>query len=496
MGSARAFLPEMKAHYGRLRHYIDGQWSVQEGSDVLPVLNPATGREIAQVPLAGKDEVDAAASAAREAFPHWRETPPAERGRRLLALRGLLIRDAEMLARIIVQDMGKTIDEARGEVARAIENVEVAAGIPSLMMGYGLEDGAAAGIDEEVVVQPIGPFAAITPFNFPVMVAFWFLPYAVAAGNTFIVKPSEQDPVVQDLVFRLIEEAEFPPGVVNLVHGAKDTGEALIDHPDVRGISFVGSTPVARSIYARAAAHGKRVQCGGGAKNFLVVMPDAKLDGAVEAVIRSAYGCAGQRCLAGSAVLALDDIRERFMAKFHRAANDLRLGYGLDEATEMGPVISDAARRRVVDHIARGAEEGARVLLDGRGAEVPDYPGSFVGPTILDDVAPDMKVAREEIFGPVVSVLEAKSIDEAIETVNASRYGNAASIFTQSGAAARAFRYSVRCGNIGINVGVAAPMAYFPFGGQKDSFFGTLHGQGRDAIRFFTDHKVVITRWP
>ena len=459
MGSARAFLPEMKAHYGRLRHYIDGQWSVQEGSDVLPVLNPATGREIAQVPLAGKDEVDAAVSAAREAFPHWRETPPAERGRRLLALRGLLLRDVEMLARIIVQDMGKTIDEARGEVARAIENVEVAAGIPSLMMGYGLEDGA-------------------------------------AAGNTFIVKPSEQDPVVQDLVFRLIEEAEFPPGVVNLVHGAKDTAEALIDHPDVRGISFVGSTPVARSIYARAAAHGKRVQCGGGAKNFLVVMPDAKLDAAVEAVIRSAYGCAGQRCLAGSVVLALDDIRERFMAKFHRAANDLRLGYGLDEATEMGPVISDAARRRVVDQIARGAEEGARVLLDGRGAEVPDYPGSFVGPTILDDVAPDMKVAREEIFGPVVSVLEAKSIDEAIETINASRYGNAASIFTQSGAAARAFRYSVQCGNIGINVGVAAPMAYFPFGGQKDSFFGTLHGQGRDAIRFFSDHKVAITRWP
>lgn len=487
-------LSEVEARYGRLRHYVGGKWVEPEGAEVLPVMNPATGREIAQVPLASPQEVDAAVAAAQEAYEGWRGTPPLERGRRFFALRDLLVRQAETLARIIVQDMGKTLAEARGEVTRAIENVEVAAGIPSLLMGYGLEDGAAAGIDEEVVVQPLGPFAALAPFNFPIMVAFWFWPYAVAAGNTFLVKPSEQDPVVMQYVFRLIEEAGFPPGVVNLVNGARETAEALIDHPDVEGISFVGSTPVAKAVYARAAARGKRVQCGGGAKNFLVVLPDGKLDETVASVLSSGYGCAGQRCLAGSAIVAVGEVHDRLLAKFQRAAAGLRLGYGLDEGVDMGPVVSEAAQGRVVRYVEEGEAEGARLLLDGREA-ARKLPGYFVGPTLFEDVRPEMRIAREEIFGPVLSAMEASDLDEAIELINATPFGNAASIYTQSGAAARKFRYEVECGNVGVNVGVAAPMAYFPFGGHKDSFFGSLHGQGRDAIRFFTEHKVVITRW-
>jgi len=488
-------LPEVQSHYGRLRNYVGGTWIEERDGESLPVMNPATAREIAQVPLAAKESVEGVVAAAQEAFPAWRATPPLERARKFFALRDLMLRDAGVLARIISQDQGKTIEEARGEVQRAIENVEVAAGIPSLMMGYGLEDGAAAGVDEEVVSQPLGVFAGITPFNFPLMVAFWFWPYAVATGNTYVLKPSEQDPVVHQHMFRLIEEAGFPPGVVNLVNGAKETSEALIDHPNVQGVSFVGSTPVAKAVYARAGARGKRAQCGGGAKNFLVVMPDARMDRTVEAVLNSAYGMAGQRCLAGSAVVAVEGVHDAFLEKVRRGAETLRLGSGLDPATDMGPVVSSAAKQRVESYVDLGASEGARLALDGRTATVADYPGYFVGPTILDAVARDMRVAREEIFGPVLGVLEADSLDDAVETIHGSVFGNAASIFTQRGATAREFRSRVRCGNLGINVGVAAPIAYFPFGGARESFFGTLHGQGRDAVRFFTQHKVVISRW-
>ncbi len=375
MGAETQPLAEVRADYGRLRHCIGGRWIVSKEGESLPVVNPATGREIAQVPLADRAEIDAAVASASEAFPAWRETPPPERSRLFFALRNFLLRDAELLARIIAHDMGKTIGEARGEVARAIENVEVAAGIPSLMMGYGLEDGAARGIDEEVLVQPLGPFAVITPFNFPLMVSAWFWPYAVATGNTVVIKPSEQDPIVQQHLFRLLGEAGLPPGVVNLVNGARETAEQLIDHRDIQGVSFVGSTPAARGVYSRAAERGKRVQCGGGAKNFLVVLPDARLDRTVDAVVQSGFGMAGQRCLAGSAVIALREEHERFVDRFRRASEGLRLGYGLDESTEMGPVVSEASRRRIVDHVAAGEEEGARLLLDGRKARVPEYPG-------------------------------------------------------------------------------------------------------------------------
>ncbi|HKZ23575.1 MAG TPA: CoA-acylating methylmalonate-semialdehyde dehydrogenase [Thermoplasmata archaeon] len=489
-------LPEVKPSYGDLANFIGGEWRTPRATEWLEDANPANGRVIARVPLSTKEDVDEAVQAALAAWDEWRETPPLSRARYLFALRDLLEERFEDLARVLVQDNGKTIDEARGEVRRAIENVEVASGIPSLMMGYTLEDGAAAGIDEEVLYQPLGVFAGISPFNFPAMVQFWFWPYAVATGNTWIAKPSEQDPIVQSMIFELIERAGFPPGVVNLVHGAKDTVNAILDHPEVKGVSFVGSSAVAKHIYARAAAAGKRVQAGGGAKNVLVVLPDAKLDKSVSNMISSCYGCAGERCLAGSVVVGVGDVHGALREKFTDAAARIKVGYGLDETVQMGPVISRAHQERVLGFIDQGEAEGADVSLDGRGVKVPGYPGYFVGPTVLNGVTPDMRVAKEEIFGPVVSVFEAAGLDEVIDLINRSPYGNAASIYTSSGKAARDFRYRVRAGNIGINLGVAAPMAYFPFSGMKNSFFGDLHPQGRDAIRFFTESKVVITRWP
>ncbi|MGH2478990.1 MAG: CoA-acylating methylmalonate-semialdehyde dehydrogenase, partial [Ktedonobacteraceae bacterium] len=393
-------------------------------------------------------------------------------------------------------EMGKTLDDARGEVLRGIENVETACGIPSLMMGYSLEDGAASGIDEEVIFQPLGVFAGITPFNFPFMIAFWFWPYAVATGNTFILKPSEQDPIVQQFVFELIEQVGFPPGVINLVNGGKETVNALLDHPEVRGISFVGSTSTAQYVYARGSASGKRVQASGGAKNALVIMPDANWDAYLGTIMNSCFGSAGQRCLANSRLLTVGNAHEIAREQLVIAASKLRLGSGLQPGVAMGPVVSAAARERIRSLITHSVEEGAVPVLDGRTTHVPEFPaGYFVGPTILDSVQPTMQIYQEEIFGPVISMTPVSSLDEAISLINAHEYGNAASIFTQSGFAAREFRYRVETGNIGINVGVAAPMAYFPFSGAKRSFFGTLHPQGRDAVRFFTESKVVITRW-
>ena len=488
-------LPEVKAHYGDLQNYSGGAWREPQTTEWLDDPNPATGRPIARVPLSSKEDVDAVVQDALGAWDGWRNLSPQRRVRYLFTLRDLMEQHAEDLSRVVVQDMGKTIEEARGEVRRAIENVEVAAGIPSLMMGYNLEDGAGEGIDEEVLYQPLGVFAGISPFNFPVMVQFWFWPYAVATGNCWIAKPSEQDPVPMQLVMDLVHRAGFPAGVVNLIHGAKDTVGAILEHPEIRGVSFVGSSPVARRIYAKAASAGKRVQCGGGAKNILVVMPDAKLDKAVTNMIASCYGCAGERCLAGSVIVGVGDVHDDLRRKFSAAAAKIKVGYGLDETVEMGPVISHAHRQRILGFIDRGLDEGARVALDGRGIQVAGHDGYFLGPTLLDAVGPEMGVAKEEVFGPVVSLLESRSLDDAIETVNSSPYGNAATIYTASGRAARNFRHRAQAGNIGINVGVAAPMAYFPFGGMKNSFFGDLHPQGRDAIRFFTESKVVITRW-
>jgi malonate-semialdehyde dehydrogenase (acetylating)/methylmalonate-semialdehyde dehydrogenase len=489
-------LPEVKLHYGDLKNYIDGKWVDSSAGEWLEDTNPATGQSIARVPLSPKEDIDAAVRAGLAAWEEWRETPPITRARYFFNLRNLMEENFEELARIVTQDHGKIIDEARGEVRRAIENVEVAGGIPSLMMGYNLEDGAAAGIDEEVLYQPLGVFAGISPFNFPAMVQAWFWPYAVATGNCWIAKPSEQDPLVQARIFELIEKAGFPPGVVNLVHGAKETVEAICDHPDIRGVSFVGSTAVAKLVYSRAASHGKRAQCGGGAKNLLVVLPDAKLDRIVPNMISSVYGTAGERCLAGSMVVGIGEAHGAVRSKFTQAASRLKLGYGLDETVQMGPVISKKHQARVVGYIDKGVEEGAEVALDGRKVNVPGYEhGYFVGPTVLDHVAEDMVVAKEEIFGPVAGFLDMEDLDSAIEWINKSPYGNAASIYTSSGKAARDFRYKVRAGSIGVNLGIAAAMAYFPFGGMKNSFFGDLHPQGRDAIRFFTESKVVITRW-
>ena len=496
MAQKTTLLPEVKKHYGDLKNFIGGAWVESSASEWLDDTNPATGEVIARVPLSPRADVDAAVRAGLDAWEEWRETPPLSRARYFFTLRDLMEQHFEELARIVSQDHGKIIDEARGEVRRAIENVEVAAGIPSLMMGYNLEDGAAAGIDEEVLYQPLGVFAGISPFNFPAMVQSWFWPYAVATGNCWVAKPSEQDPLVQVRLFELIEMAGFPPGVVSMVHGAKEAVEAVCDHPDIRGVSFVGSTQIAKLVYARAASHGKRVQCGGGAKNLLVVLPDAKLDTIVPNMISSVYGTAGERCLAGSVIVGIGEAQGPLKAKFTDHASKLKLGYGLDESTQMGPVISRKHQERVLGYIDKGEEEGAKPLLDGRGVKVPGYEhGYFVGPTVLDGVTPDMTVAKEEIFGPVASVFEMDDLDEAIEWINRSPYGNSASIYTSSGKAARDFRYRARAGSIGINLGIAAAMAYFPFGGMKNSFFGDLHPQGRDAIRFFTESKVVITRW-
>ncbi|HVF99778.1 MAG TPA: CoA-acylating methylmalonate-semialdehyde dehydrogenase, partial [Chloroflexia bacterium] len=419
-----------------------------------------------------------------------------ERIQYLFKLKQLLEDNLEDIARLVTMENGKTLDEARAEIRRGIENVEVACGIPTLMQGYNLED-VAAGIDEFMIRQPLGVVAAITPFNFPVMIPFWFLPYAIACGNSFILKPSERVPMTMGHVFKLMEELRLPPGVLNLVNGSKEAVDALLDHPSVQAISFVGSTPVARHIYARAAQNGKRVQCQGGAKNHAVVLPDADLEMATKIVSDSAFGCAGQRCLAVSVAVTVGEAQRTFRDAIAEVAGSLKVGYGLEQGVQMGPVITAESKTRIEGLIAQGAGEGANVLLDGRGPNIPGHErGNFVRPTVLDGVRPDSELQKTEIFGPVLSLIHADTVDDAIDILSRSRYGNAASIFTSSGAAAREFRYRAPAGNIGINIGVAAPMAYFPFSGWKDSFLGVLHGQGRDAVEFYTEKKVVIERWP
>ncbi len=479
----------------KLKNYIAGEWRESNSRDALDVFNPATGEVIGRVPLSTSAEVDEAVAAAVESFDEWRETPPTVRVQYLFRLKELMETSFEDLSRTIVQEEGKTLDEARGEVRRTIENVEVAAGIPSLMMGTNLED-VARGIDEEVVRQPLGAFAVIAPFNFPAMVPMWFAPYALATGNTYIVKPSEQVPFTQRRIFELFDELELPPGAINLVNGGRAVVDALLAHPDIVGISSVTSTPVAREIYRKACEHGKRAQCQAGAKNFIVVMPDADLDRTIPALITSFFGCAGERCLAGGVILAVGDVHESLRDRFVEAAAALKVGNPLDETVQMGPVISRAHKERVLGYIEEGLSQGAKLLLDGRDIEVEGCEnGYFIGPTIFDDVRPEMTIAQEEIFGPVPCIIRVASLDEARAIIDASPFGNASSIFTASGAAAREFKYRVKCGNIGINLGIAAPMAFFPFGGSKDSFFGDLHGQGQDGVDFFTEKKVVITRW-
>ncbi|MEW5759464.1 MAG: CoA-acylating methylmalonate-semialdehyde dehydrogenase [Candidatus Thermoplasmatota archaeon] len=482
--------------YGKLKNYINGNWVDSKTKNFLPVRNPATAKVIGEVPLSTKDEVYMAVRAAKEAFNDWRETSPLSRARYFFDLKNIFEENFEELARVIVEENGKTIDEARGSVRRTIENIETAAGIPSLMMGYSLEDGAGSNIDEEVIIQPLGVFACIVPFNFPAMVPFWFMPYAVATGNTFIVKPSEKCPISQTKIFELINEVDFPPGVINLIHGAKDVVDNLLDHQEIKGISFVGSTPVAKYIYERGTKNGKRVQCQGGAKNCLVVMPDANLESTVPNLINSFFGCAGERCLAGSILIAVGDVYNELKERFTDAASKLKVGYGMDEGVQMGPVISKESKERIIGYIENGIKEGAKLILDGRNIKVKGYEdGYFIGPTIFDNVKPEMKIARDEIFGPFACIMHVENLNDALKIIHSLPFGNATSIYTQNGKSAREFKYKVQCGNIGINIGIAAPMAYFPFSGYKESFFGDLHGQGRDAINFFTERKVVITRW-
>jgi len=485
--------PQADAGIKTIPNYISGRW-VQSQGETIPVINPATGENLSRVPVSTPQEVDAAVQAAQQAFETWRDVPPIDRARYMFKLRDLLVEHAHELARLVTLEHGKTLADAQGSVQRAIENVEVASGIPSLMMGYGLRNGAGKNIDEEAVRRPLGVFAVVSPFNFPMMVPFWFMPYAVTTGNTFIVKPSEQVPGSMRRVFELIDQIGFPPGVINLVNGSKSTVDALLDHPQIRGISFVGSTPVARYIYSRAAANGKRVQAAGGAKNVMVVMPDANLDATIPNIINSAFGSSGQRCLAGSIVVPVGPVHKELRDRLVEAMSQIKVGNGLDENVSMGPVISQQARDRILQAIENGQKEGAELVTGGRAVQ-PVEGGYFIEPTLFDNVRPDMQLAQTEIFGPVLAMEPADSLEQAIQIIAGSPFGNAASIFTEHGGWAREFQMRVDVGNVGINIGVAAPMAYFPFGGARNSFFGTQHGQGRDAVDFFTDRQVVITRW-
>jgi malonate-semialdehyde dehydrogenase (acetylating) / methylmalonate-semialdehyde dehydrogenase len=478
-----------------LQNLVGGKWVTPQAREYGNVHNPATGRVIARVPFSTAADVDAAVQAATRAFPAWRDTPVVLRARVLFRFAALLEQHFEELARLVTTEHGKTLDEARGSVRRGIECVEVACGAPSLMMGYGLEN-IATNVDSVALRQPLGVVAAIAPFNFPAMVPMWFLPFAVATGNTIIMKPSEQVPLTLRRMLRLLEECDLPPGVVNLVNGSREVVEALCDHPGIRGVSFVGSTPVARLVYQRGCHAGKRVQALGGAKNFVVIMPDANFERSIDAITESFYGCAGERCLAGSVLVPVGEAHKESRDRLIEAARSLKVGDGLEQGVRMGPVISGTHRDRVRRYIDEGVREGAKLVLDGRGVKVAGREeGFFVGPTVFDEVSQNMRIGREEIFGPVASIHAVKDLDEAIALLESHPNANATSIFTSSGKPAREFARRATASMVGVNIGVAAPMAYFPFGGARDSFFGDLKVHGRDAFEFYTDKKVTITRW-
>jgi malonate-semialdehyde dehydrogenase (acetylating)/methylmalonate-semialdehyde dehydrogenase len=478
-------------------NFIGGEWQASGATEALEVVNPATAKTISNVPLSTPNEVDMAVRKAAHAFESWKRVPPPERIQYLFRLKELLEENYDDLAYTITIENGKTLNESRGEMRRAIENVEVACGIPTMMQGGILED-IAPGIDEYMLRQSLGVCAIISPFNFPGMIPFWFMPYALACGNTVLIKPSERTPLTMQKVFHLLEEAGFEDGVVNLVNGGPETVNAILDHPGVRAISFVGSTPVARHVYSRAAKNGKRVQAQGGAKNPILILPDADLDMTTKIVTDSVFGNAGQRCLAASLVVTVgDEAKDSFIPALVDSAHNRSVGYGLEDGIEMGPVITPQSKERITGLIQKGVDEGANLLLDGRDAKVDGYQeGNFLRPTILENLALDGEVVQTEIFGPVMGLMNVQDIDEAIAFVNSGTYGNMACLFTSSGAAARKFRNQAEAGNIGINIGVAAPMAFFPFSGWKESFFGTLHGQSNHAVEFYTQTKVVVERWP
>ncbi|MRG92810.1 CoA-acylating methylmalonate-semialdehyde dehydrogenase [Polyangium spumosum] len=478
-----------------LENFINGAWVASAGTTLLDVKNPATGELLAKVPLSTSADVDAAVQAAKAAFPAWRAVPPVQRARYLFKLKNLFDQHREEIANICTSEHGKTFSESFNDFGRGIENVEHACGIPALLMGDHLEN-VATGIDTKVLRQPLGVFAAITPFNFPPMVPLWFLPYAIAAGNTFVLKPSEQVPLSQKRIFELIGQVGLPNGVVNLVNGGREVVEAICEHPDVKGVSFVGSSNVAKIVYRKCGETGKRVQALGGAKNFIVIMPDADMERAVQNAVESCYGCAGQRCLAGSVIVPVGDAYERVRDLFVEYTKKIVLGDGKNPGTTLGPVVSRAHKDKVLSYIEKGLQEGAKLVLDGRNATVDGLPdGNWIGPTIFEGVRPDMVIGREEIFGPVACFMRAKDLDEAIRLANASEYGNASSIYTTNGKAAREFGARVEAGMVGVNIGVAAPMAFFPFGGQKASLYGDTKAHGAAGVDFYTERKIVIERW-
>ncbi|MCD2205216.1 CoA-acylating methylmalonate-semialdehyde dehydrogenase [Halobacterium sp. KA-6] len=495
MTSDQEQLPEGAAIPTTARNYVGG-WDNTSGK-THSIVNPATNEEFAEITYSTEDDVNAAVAQASEAFEEWRRTPPVERVQYLFDLRTELEDRKEDIAQALTREHGKTLGEARGEIQRGIENVEVAAGIPNMFReGSGVVEDVASGMDESAVRQPLGVFTAVTPFNFPAMIPLWFLPYAVATGNTFVLKPSEKVPLSSQIIFEAVDAVGFPDGVVNLVNGGVDTVNTLIEHEDVEGISFVGSTPVAQHIYETAAEYGKRVQAQGGAKNYAVVTESAKLDQTVPNVIGSVYGNAGQRCLANDVVVGVGDVYDDLREDLLSAVDDLTVGYGLDEDTDVAPLITGKSRDRVAEMIEDAVEEGADLIVDGRDFEHPDYPeGNFMGPALLEGVTTDMEIAQTEIFGPVLCLASADDLDDAIEMVNSTEYGNASTLYTERGGEARKYRYEVDAGNIGINVGVCAPMGFFHFGGRKGSFFGDLHAQGEDAVNFYTEKTIEIERY-
>jgi malonate-semialdehyde dehydrogenase (acetylating)/methylmalonate-semialdehyde dehydrogenase len=478
-----------------LKNFVNGQWCESYESRFRDVINPATGKSLASVPAGSKEDIANAAESAHQAWWSWRNTPPIQRIQYLFKMKQILEKNADEIAEICTSECGKTFAESKAEIVRAVENVEVACGIPKLLQSDFSED-IATGVDEFYIRQPLGVGASISPFNFPVMIPFWFMPYALACGNTYIVKPSGKVPLTMTRIFELFEELNLPKGVLNMVHGGKVTVDAILEHPYIKAISFVGSTSVAKYLYQTGAGNGKRVQALGGAKNPVVIMPDADEDTTIKIITDSAYGCAGQRCLAAAIVMTVGKAGENFTEKIIQASKAKIIGNGMTRGVEIGPVITKESKERIEKLIQKAVDDGARLLLDGRNINIPGCEnGNFIGPTILGDVDIESEIYKTEIFGPVIIINNVDCLEDAIKLTNQSRYGNAASIFTRSGAAARKFRHDAQAGNIGINIGIAAPMAFFPFSGWKESFFGDLHGQSLHAVEFYTQTKVVIERW-
>ena len=478
-----------------LKNYINGEWVESSSTQLQEVVNPATLELLAKVPRTTKEEVEAAIKSAKDAFWEWRCTPPAVRASYMFEFRNRLVERFEDIAQIIVKEHGKTLDEARGDVKRGIEADEFATNVPTYMMG-GIAEDVAKGIDESFVKEPLGVCAGLTPYNFPAMIPLWFMPNAIACGNTFIFKPASSVPLTAKAIVEAAEEAGFPPGVVNLIYGGREATDAILYSKDVKAVSFVGSSEVAASIYNKAAQTNKRASCQGQAKNFIVIMPDANVDAAIPALITSACGCAGQRCLAGEIFIAVGDVYDELKTKFIEAGKKLKMGYGLDSDAQMGPLANKGMYDQVMSYIQSGIDEGATLAVDGRNKKPAKYPnGYFIGLTVFENVTPKMRIFKEEIFGPVICLVKAKTLDEAIAMANTSQFGNAAAIFTSSGKSAREFAYKIEAGNVGINIGVPAPVFFFPFSSWKSSMYGDLHAQAGEVINFYTQNKTIITRW-